>query len=120
MKVTCVGTDPAGLYLGILLKRRDSSHGVRFIEGPADAALDPASFMCNPLKPGLKLTDAETLADVEQALGPVDQIVVKMDAKELATKGLRYAAVDPRALGGLLRRRAESLGCQFEQRDTSR
>jgi hypothetical protein len=62
MKVVCVGADPAALYLGILLKRMDPSDTVRFVETEDDAASLPSSIVCNPLKPRLKLADAEVLA----------------------------------------------------------
>src|SRR4051812_37984351 len=68
MKLTCIGTDPSGLYLGILLKRRDPSHVVRFVDDPYAATHEPACFTCNPLKPKLRLADAEVQADVDQAL----------------------------------------------------
>jgi len=72
MKITCIGTDPAALYLGILLKRRDPSHAIRFVEDPYAASHEPASLICNPLKPRLKLVDApvptrEPAADADQA-----------------------------------------------------
>src|SRR5262249_39318706 len=75
MKVTCVGTDPAGLYLGILLKRRDPSHVVRFVDnGPQASA--PATIICNPLKPRLTLADTETLEAIKPAIVSLDHVSI--------------------------------------------
>src|SRR5262245_44018015 len=101
MKVTCVGTDPAGLYLGILLKRRNSSHVVRFVESP-DAGLGSAAIIGNPLKPRLKLDDAETFRELEQTIASFDRVAVDVDGRSLQTKGLKYATVDRAALTDIL------------------
>ncbi|MEA2937840.1 MAG: anthraniloyl-CoA monooxygenase, partial [Alphaproteobacteria bacterium] len=114
MKVACVGLDPAGLYLGILLKRRDPAHGVRFIEG-VEADAGPASILCNPLRPRLALDDAQTLEELDQELAYFDSVAVKTKARAFETKGLRYAAIDRAALIGILKRRAARLGCEFER-----
>ena len=57
MKVVCVGADPAALYLGILLKRKDRAHTVRFVETESDTTSLPSSIVCNPLKRRLKLAE---------------------------------------------------------------
>jgi anthraniloyl-CoA monooxygenase len=116
MKLTIVGTDPAGLYLAILLKRRDPSHVVRIVEDPYAATHEPASLVCNPLKPRLKLADAEIQADVDQALVDIDKVTVNTENHNFETRGLRHATIDPGALTRLLRARAEALGCVFEER----
>src|SRR2546423_1858909 len=118
MKVTCIGTDPAGLYLGILLKRRDPAHVIRFIEDPYAASHEAASVICNPLKPRLKLADAETQADADQALALVDKVAVNLENQTFETTGLRYATIDPGTFTRLLRLRADQLGCMFEERQT--
>ncbi len=117
MKVTCVGIDPAGLYLGILLKRRDPSHVVRFIETP-DPTPRPASIICNPIRPRLKLTDAETLDDLNQAIAWSDKVTVATDDRAFTTEGLRYGFVDPKAVTDSLKRRATELGCTFVRGDS--
>ena len=67
MKVVCVGADPAALYLGILLKRKDRSHSVSLLSRPSgDTTPPPSSIVCNPLKPRLKLADPEVLAAAER------------------------------------------------------
>src|SRR5215467_12074347 len=115
MKVTCVGTDPAGLYLGILLKRRDPSHGVRFIDdAPLPSA--PATIICNPLKPRLVLSDAETFEAVKPTMASFDRVSIDADGRTFETKGLKYATVDRSALIDALKRRAKELGCVFERR----
>src|SRR5262245_50159811 len=115
MKVTCVGTDPAGLYLGILLKRRDSSHVVRFIDdAPLPSA--PATIICNPLKPRLALADAETLDAIKRAIVPFDRVSIDADGRTCVTKGLTYATVDRTAIVEALKQRARGLGCTFERR----
>src|SRR5438105_2435845 len=117
MKVTCVGTDPAALYLGILLKRTDASHSVRFSEtGEPGAAYVPAAIMCNPLKPRLDLEDAETGEELVPVLAQVEKVVVTTDNKEFATSGLQYTVADPGAIVDILERRARGLGCEFERR----
>ena len=63
MKFACIGTDPAALYLGILLKRRDPSHAVRYVEDPYGASHEPASLVCNPVRLRLKLAEAETACE---------------------------------------------------------
>jgi hypothetical protein len=57
MRGVCVGTDPAALYLGILLKRRDRSHAVRFLDTGGDTTSLLAAIVCNPLKRRLKLAE---------------------------------------------------------------
>src|SRR5712672_3504229 len=92
MKVTCVGTDPAGLYLGILLKRRDPSHVVRFADGaPLPSA--PATIICNPLKPRLTLADAETLDAIKPAIVSLDRVSLDAEGRPVEAKGLKYAAI---------------------------
>jgi anthraniloyl-CoA monooxygenase len=111
MRVTCIGTDPAGLYLGIRLKRQ--KHAVRFIEY-ADAAVNPAAaLVCNPLKPRLALADAEALALLNRELARFDTVVVKTNGREFRTQGLKFAAIEVPALAEGLRRLALSLGCEF-------
>ena len=91
MKVTCVGTDPAGLYLGILLKRRDPSHVVRFVDGAPLPAV-PATIICNPLKPRLTLADTETLDAIKPAIVSLDRVSIDAEGQTFETKGLKYSA----------------------------
>src|SRR5258705_7100194 len=118
MKLTCIGTDPAALYLGILLKRRDPLHAVRFIEEPYATSHEPTSLICNPLKPRLKLADAEVQIDVDQVLAAIDKVAVNTENRKFETAGLRHATIDPGTLNRVLRARAEQLGCAFEERHT--
>jgi len=107
--------DPAGLYLGILLKRRDPSHAVRFIDtGPQPSA--PATIICNPLKPRLTLADAETLEAIKPAIVSFDRVSVDAEGRTFETKGLKYATIDRTALVQALKQRASGLGCVFERR----
>src|SRR5262245_26691571 len=115
MRVTCVGTDPAGLYLGILLKQRDSSHVVRFVDdAPLPSA--PATIICNPLKPRLALADAETFDAIKPAIASFDRVSIDAEGRTFETKGLRYATIDRTALVQALKQRATELGCVFERR----
>src|SRR5262249_33464903 len=112
---TCVGTDPAGLYLGILLKRRDPSHVVRFLEdAPQPAA--PATIICNPLKPRLALADAETFDAIKPAIVSFDRVSIDADGRTFETKGLKYATIDRTVLVNALKQRGKELGCTFERR----
>jgi hypothetical protein len=67
--------DPAGLYLGILLKRRDPSHLVRFVDGSPQPSA-PATIICNPIKPRLTLADAETLDAIKPAIVSFDRVSI--------------------------------------------
>jgi anthraniloyl-CoA monooxygenase len=118
MRITCIGTDPAGLYLGIRLKRKDPSHAVRFIEnagappGPATRIL--AALVGNPLKPRWQIEDAETLAALDQDTVRFDRVVIKARDQEFQTRGLAFAAIDADVLQERLRDLARGLGCEFE------
>src|SRR3954447_19489280 len=115
MKVTCVGMDPAGLYLGILLKRRDPSHVVRFVDGaPLPSA--PATIICNPLKQRLTLADPETLDAIKPAIVSFDRVSIDAEGRTFETKGLKYATIDRTALVQALKQRASELGCVFARR----
>src|SRR5215510_7489509 len=112
MKIACVGTDPAGLYLGVLLKRQDPSHIVRFIE-QAESVPVPASIICNPLRPRLALADSETLDELKPAISAFGKVTIDADGRLFETAGLKYAAVDRTALMHGLKLRASALGCEF-------
>jgi anthraniloyl-CoA monooxygenase len=113
MKVVCVGADPAALYLGILLKRIDRDHAVHFIETSADASGLPSTIVCNPLRPRLKLADAEVLAAVNAELATFNRVDVDTDVQQFSTGGLPYAAIHTAPLVDALTRIAADKGCEF-------
>jgi anthraniloyl-CoA monooxygenase len=115
MRITCIGTDPAALYLGIRLKRTDPSHVIRFIETMEPAPALPVSLVCNPIKPRLELKDAETLAALNQDLVRFDTVTVEVNGRRLPTHGLKFASIDTAVLIERLQGLARGLGCEFER-----
>jgi anthraniloyl-CoA monooxygenase len=113
MKVVCVGADPAALYLGILLKRKDRSHTVRFVEAASDTMSLPSSIVCNPLKRRLKLADAEVIAAANAEVATFDRVEVSTSGHCFETRGLAYASVRTAGLVDALRRIATDAGCEF-------
>ena len=118
MRITCIGIDPAGLYLGIRLKRANPSHAVRFIGDANPAATRGSSslptLMCNPLKPRWQLKDAEALVVLDRDLVRFERVVVKARNQQFQTQGLSFASIDSTALLGRLQDLAHGLGCTFE------
>jgi anthraniloyl-CoA monooxygenase len=114
MRITCIGTDPAALYLGIRLKRADPSHVIRFIETGEPSWALPVALVCNPLKPRLKLDDAETLASLERDVVWFDTVMVEVNGHLLATQGLKFASIDTALAAARLSGIARGLGCEFE------
>ena len=115
MKVVCVGADPAALYLGILLKRTDRSHSVCFFENGGDTTPLPSSIVCNPLKPRLKLADAEVLAALNAEIATFDRVEVSAGERRFKTRGLAYAAARTTSLVDTLKGIAAGAGCKFDQ-----
>jgi anthraniloyl-CoA monooxygenase len=115
MKVVCVGADPAALYLGILLKRRDRSHAVRFLDPGGDTASLPSSLVCNPLKRRLKLADAEVAAAANAEVATFDRVMVDTAEHSFETRGLTYASVRRAGLIAALKAIATKAGCEFRQ-----
>ena len=113
MKIVCVGADPAALYLGILLKRKDPAHAVRFIETGGDTTSLPSSIVCNPLKRRLKLADAAVAAARERGGATFDRVEVDTGERRFETQGLVYASVRTAGLVAALKRIAADAGCEF-------
>jgi anthraniloyl-CoA monooxygenase len=118
MRITCIGLDPAGLYLGLRLKRQNAAHAVRFVARPdgAQLAQAPAALLCNPLKPRLQLKDADALALLDRDLARFEQVEVKTRDQRFETEGLPFASIDLRQLGAGLERLAREAGCEFDER----
>src|SRR5262245_4080105 len=113
MNVICVGAEPAALYLGILLKRRDRTHVVRFIETESDDPSPSSTIVCNPLKRRLNLADAEVAAAANAEVATFDRVEVSTDERQFETKGLPYATVRVAGLIDALKRIANNAGCEF-------
>ncbi len=112
MRITCIGIDPAGLHLGIRLKRKDPAHEVRFIAGAATHSV-PVVLVCNPLRPRWQLEDAQTLAAIDQDMVRFDRVTVAAHDRQFETRGLAFASIDPSVLQERLAGIARGLGCEF-------
>jgi len=113
MKIVCVGVDPAALYLGILLKRKDPTHTVRFVETGGDTTSLPSSIVCNPLKRRLKLADAAVAAAANAEVAAFDRVEVDTGERRFETQGLVYASVRTAGLVTAIKGIAVDAGCEF-------
>ena len=113
MRITCIGIDPAGLYLGIRLKRKDPAHEVRFIAGAATPFGSGRRWCAIRSSRAGSSRMRETLAAIDQDLVRFDRVTVKAHDRQFQTRGMAFASIDPGVLLERLAGIARGLGCEF-------
>lgn len=115
MKIAIVGTDPAGLYLACLVKSRNPDAVITIYDtGAPDREAAPPHILVNPVKPELKLADAELGARIMAAASRTHGVVIKRDGELVRTAGQGYATIRAATATTILRDRAISIGCRIE------
>ena len=117
MRIACVGGGPAGLYLAILMKRRDPGHEVTVFErNPAGVTYGWGVVFWDDLLEGLRANDPPTAqAIAEEAFRWEDQHIL-VDSQPPATlPGFGYSMRRQRLLDILTARALElGVGVRFE------
>lgn len=111
MKVTCIGGGPAGLYLGILLKRQSPDHEVRIFERnrPDDTFGFGVVFSDATLE-NLEAADPETYAAITSAFAHWDDIHIHFRSEVIRSTGHGFSGLSRQTLLKILTDRARELG----------
>ena len=113
MRVTCVGGGPAGLYFGILLKRRFPAWPIRILERnrPLDTFGWGVVFSDATLE-NLKSADETTHREITQGFFHWDDIEIHFDGHTIASGGHGFSGISRKRLLEILQRRAAELGVE--------
>ncbi|HTR55801.1 MAG TPA: FAD-dependent monooxygenase, partial [Kofleriaceae bacterium] len=115
MKIACIGGGPAGLYLGILVKRVAPEHDVVVYERnrPADTFGFGVVFSDATLG-HLAAADRETHAQITARFARWDDIEIHVGGEVLRSTGHGFCGIERRALLQILQARAHELGVRVE------
>ena len=111
MKIACIGGGPAGLYLGILVKRRAPEHEVVIYERnrPADTFGFGVVFSDATLG-HLAEADPETHAQITARFARWDDIEIHVGGEVLRSTGHGFCGIERKMLLQILQARAKELG----------
>ena len=114
MKVVCIGGGPAGLYLGLLMKRLDPRHEVTVIERnrPYDTFGWGVVFSDATLA-NMRRADPETAESVERAFNHWDDIELRFKGRVIRSGGHGFIGIGRKQLLNILQRRCEDLGVRL-------
>ena len=114
MRVTCVGGGPAGLYFGILMKRRLPASQVRILERnrPLDTFGWGVVFSDATLET-LQAADEPTHREITQAFAHWDDIEIHFDGRTIVSGGHGFCGISRKRLLEILQRRAAELGVEL-------
>ena len=115
MKIACIGGGPAGLYLGILVKRVAPEHDVVVYERnrPADTFGFGVVFSDATLG-NLAAADRETHAQITSRFARWDDIEIHTGGEVLRSTGHGFCGIERRQLLQILQTRAHELGVRVE------
>ncbi len=115
MKIACIGGGPAGLYLGILVKRAAPEHEVVIFERnrPADTFGFGVVFSDATLG-NLADADPDTHAQITAKFARWDDIEIHTGGEVLRSTGHGFCGLERKALLGILQARARDLGVRVE------
>src|SRR5918994_748098 len=115
MKVSIVGAGPAGLYLGILLKKGDPGHEISIMErNPPDATFGWGVVFSGETLGQLREADLETYVEITDTFARWDAVDVSYRGRLLRSRGHAFSAIARKQLLGILQRRCEELGVKLE------
>jgi anthraniloyl-CoA monooxygenase len=115
MKVSIVGAGPAGLYLGVLLKKADPGVEVRIVERNApDATFGWGVVFSEETLGALRDADPETYFDITDTFARWDRVDVRYRDRVLKSRGHSFSAIARKRLLEILQQRCRSLGVELE------
>jgi anthraniloyl-CoA monooxygenase len=111
VKIACIGGGPAGLYLGILVKRRAPQHEVVIYERnrPSDTFGFGVVFSDATLG-HLAQADPETHAQITARFARWDDIEIHVGGEILRSTGHGFCGIERKTLLQILQARAKELG----------
>ncbi|MDO4682993.1 MAG: bifunctional salicylyl-CoA 5-hydroxylase/oxidoreductase [Lautropia sp.] len=111
MKIVCIGGGPAGLYLGLLMKKLDASHEVTVVERnrPYDTFGWGVVFS-DATMDNMRQWDAESAAEIEQAFNHWDDIELWFKGRKIRSGGHGFVGIGRKKLLNILQARCEALG----------
>jgi anthraniloyl-CoA monooxygenase len=114
MKVTCVGGGPAGLYFGILAKRRFPSWSITILERnrPLDTFGWGVVFSDATLE-NLRRADEPTHREITRAFAHWDDIEIHFRGETIRSSGHGFCGIARKRLLAILQERAAELGVEM-------
>ncbi|MGA8574388.1 MAG: bifunctional salicylyl-CoA 5-hydroxylase/oxidoreductase [Candidatus Cybelea sp.] len=114
MRVTCIGGGPAGLYLGILVKRRFPAWRIRIVERnrPLDTFGWGVVFSDATLE-NLRDADEPTHRSITEAFAHWDDIEVNFEGHTIVSGGHGFCGISRKRLLEILQRRAAEVGVEL-------
>ncbi|MEO8842565.1 MAG: FAD-dependent monooxygenase [Kofleriaceae bacterium] len=113
MKLACIGGGPAGLYLGILVKRAAPEHEVVVYERNRPAETFGFGVVFSDATLGhLAAADPETHAQITSRFARWDDIEIHVKGEVLRSTGHGFCGLERKALLQILQARARELGVQ--------
>ncbi|HUH01421.1 MAG TPA: FAD-dependent monooxygenase [Kofleriaceae bacterium] len=115
MKIVSIGGGPAGLYLGILMKRADPSHEVRVLErNRADDTFGFGVVFSDATLGNLGEADPESYAEIRRHFAHWDDIDTFYQGQRIRSTGHGFCGLERRTLLGILQRRCQELGVRLD------
>lgn len=114
MRINILGGGPAGLYLSILLKKRDPSHDVRVWERNApDDTFGWGVVFSDETLGNLLDTDEETYASITESFAYWDSIDIHFRGERIRSRGHGFCGLSRKRLLQIMQERARDLGVEM-------
>ncbi len=115
VKIACIGGGPAGLYLGILVKRSAPEHEVVIYERNRPAETFGFGVVFSDATLGhLAAADPETHAEITASFARWDDIEIHVAGEVLRSTGHGFCGLERKTLLEILQRHARGLGVHIE------
>jgi 2-polyprenyl-6-methoxyphenol hydroxylase-like FAD-dependent oxidoreductase len=114
MRIVCIGGGPAGLYFGLLMKKRHPEHTVTVIERnkPYDTFGWGVVFS-DAMMSAMRAADPESAAEIADAFNHWDDIELVFKGSRQRTTGHGFIGIGRKQLLNILQRRCEALGVEL-------
>jgi anthraniloyl-CoA monooxygenase len=114
VNVDIVGGGPAGLYLGILLRKLDRKVQVRVLERNApDATFGWGVVFSEETLGSLRDADPETHLEITDTFARWDRVDIRYQDRVLSSRGHSFSAIARRRLLEILQARCRALGVEL-------
>lgn len=114
MNIVCIGGGPAGLYFGLLMKKRNPNHRVRVIERnkPYDTFGWGVVFS-DATMVNMREWDSETATQIEEAFNHWDDIELLFKGRVIRSGGHGFVGIGRKKLLNILQERCMALGVEL-------